>query len=130
MALIATSFKLLMLSVVIIVCGAVFNVPQLAFGQTEQAGKVTGSYKGTPKERFREAERLVKEGNLYGAFEEYQGAATAEPNNKKYLEKLTNISKVVSANALSNGIRQMAVAPDKAVDWLQRALRYSSANYT
>jgi S1-C subfamily serine protease len=79
------------------------------------------------KARMKNAEALLKAGKPVDAYEEANIAATIEPTNKKYAEKLRKIgeaaSKFVEAKARAN-----MADPNTFQSLLREALRYDAAN--
>ncbi|HLG17423.1 MAG TPA: trypsin-like peptidase domain-containing protein [Blastocatellia bacterium] len=82
----------------------------------------------TPKEHYKHGERLLKQDQVYEAFEEFKEAVRLKPNDKKYQRKLSEVGKVASVRAESEARQQLNINAVKAETLLRRAVEYDQAN--
>ena len=80
------------------------------------------------KAHMKSAETLLKDGKPIEAYQEADAAVRLEPNNKKYREKLTQISRAASQLAEAKARERMGSDPQDARTWLEAALRYDPSN--
>jgi hypothetical protein len=80
------------------------------------------------KHHFKKAEALLKQNDVYQAYEHFNEASKLDPGNKKYSKKLVDVAKMASTRAEGEGRSLLNSAPQDAEQWLRRALQYDNAN--
>ncbi|HLG13185.1 MAG TPA: hypothetical protein VJH03_01510 [Blastocatellia bacterium] len=81
-----------------------------------------------PKDHYKDGEKLLKQNQVYDAFQEFSQAAKLEPANKKYQTKLTEVGKVASVRAEAEARQEANVRPHMILLWLRRAVEYDPSN--
>jgi S1-C subfamily serine protease len=82
----------------------------------------------TAKDHHKKGEELLKQNQLFAAYDEFRLAAVSDPSNSKYQKKLVEVGKLASraAQREAQGFTTSDPAPYK--EWLERAVRYDPTN--
>jgi S1-C subfamily serine protease len=99
-----------------VLCALVLLFVPLAFAQS------------TPKEHYKKGENLLKQNQLFPAYDEFKAAAESDSSNKKYQKKLTEVGKLASKAAQEEAHKFTGSDPAACELWLERAVRFDSAN--
>ena len=82
----------------------------------------------TPKEHYKKGEELLKQNQLFPAYDEFKTAAESDPSNKKFQKKRTEIGKLASKTAQEEARKVTTSDPPTCEKWLARAIQYDSTN--
>jgi len=82
----------------------------------------------TPKDHYKRGEELLKQGQVFAAYDEFKSAAVSDSSSKKYQKKLAQIGELASRAAQDESHKYVVLNPATYEQWLERATQYNSAN--
>ncbi len=82
----------------------------------------------TAKDHFKEGEELLKQDQLFQAYDQFKLAVESGPSNKKYVKKLAETGNLASRAAQDQAHKFSTSDPGKCEQWLERASQYDTAN--
>jgi S1-C subfamily serine protease len=82
----------------------------------------------TPKEHYKKGEELLKQNQLFPAYDEFKTAAESDQSNKKFQKKRAEIGKLASKTAQEEARKFTTSDPATCEQWLARAVQYDSTN--
>src|SRR6266705_887676 len=82
----------------------------------------------TPKEHYKKGEELLKQSQLFSAYDEFKVAALSDSSSKKYQKKVVEVGKLASRTAQEEARKFTTSDPATCEKWLDRAVQYDAAN--
>jgi S1-C subfamily serine protease len=82
----------------------------------------------TPKDHYKKGEELLKQSQLFSAYDEFKSAAALDSSSKKYQKKLVEVGKLASKAAEEESHKFVILNPAKQEQWLEHAVEYDNAN--
>jgi S1-C subfamily serine protease len=80
------------------------------------------------KNHYKKGEELLKQSQLFSAYDEFKSAAALDSSSKKYQKKLVEVGKLASKAAEDESHKFVIFNPAKHEQWLERAVEYDNAN--
>lgn len=82
----------------------------------------------TAKDHFKEGEELLRQNQLFQAYDQFKLAAESDPSKKKYAKKLAETGELASRAAQEQADKVSTSDPGSCEQWLERAVQYDAAN--
>ncbi len=82
----------------------------------------------TPKEHYKKGEELLKQKQLFSAYDEFKLAASSDSSSKKYQKKVVEVGRQASRAAQEEALKFTTSDPATCEKWLDRAVQYDAAN--
>jgi S1-C subfamily serine protease len=82
----------------------------------------------TPKDHYRKGEELLKQNQLFSAYDEFKSAAVSDSSSKKYQKKFIEVGMLASKAAEEESRKFVILNAAKRKQWLERAVEYDNAN--